>query len=612
VIPPRSPWTRAAAEPLATLLVILLGLAFLAGPSPVWSERIWFVGLIVCGAPVVLRTLLGAFRGRFAADLVAALAILTAIPLHQPLAGLVVVLMQTGGEALERYAAGRASRAVEELEAAAPRRANRIRQSQVEEVPADQIRRGELILVRPGDMVPCDGIVVQGFSHIDTSRITGEPIPITAEPGRGLLSGTLNLEGPLTVEVQAVASESQYARIVQLVRSAETSKSPLQRMADRYAVAFTPLTLVVCAAAYLASRDPLRVLAVLVVATPCPLILAAPVAMIGGLNRAARRSIIIRHGEALERLGQVTAVLIDKTGTLTVGRPSVTAIQSSGPWTEDDVLRYAAAADAGASHMLARSIVAAAAARGLAGTTASGVVETPGQGVTGLVGEHRVTLGSRSFVLDRHPGLAAVWPDGADRGGLRAWLAIDGAPAGVIEFGDRLRPEARRLVLDLVGLGIVRVVLVSGDSLSHSRAVAQAAGIHEVRADLLPEDKVRVVEEVEGQGERVLMIGDGTNDAPALSRATVGVAIAAHGGGITAEAADAVVLADDPSRVAEAIAISRRTIRIARESVWTGLGLSGLAMVAASLGNIPPTMGAVLQEVIDVAVILNAVRASTP
>lgn len=561
------------------------------------------------GLPVVWRTLIGVFRGRFAADLVAAVAILGAIVLQQPLAGLVVVLMQTGGEALESYAAGRASRAVQELEAAAPRTANRLRGSAVEEIPSEHVRVGDLLLVRPGEMVPCDGVVTQGISHVDQARLTGEPIPISAKVGTSLMSGSLNIEGPLTVEVRAVASESQYARIVQLVRNAEGSKSPLQRAADRYAVVFTPLTLLVCGVTYLVSGDALRVLAVLVVATPCPLILATPVAIIGGINRAARRSIIIRHGEALERLGRVTVALLDKTGTLTVGRPEVRAVRAALPIEEGDVLRYAAAVDAGSGHMLARSIETEAVRRNLVVPPATAVIESPGQGVSGLVQGRAVTLGARSYVLERHPGLAARLQHDQSAG-LRAWLAVDGVHAGTIEFADRLRPEAALLVQALHQLGIHPVILVTGDHPAHARAIAAEVGIQDVRADLLPADKVKVVEELEQQGERVLMVGDGTNDAPALARATVGVALAAHGGGITAEAADVVLLNDNPLRVAEAVAISRRTMTIARQSILAGLGLSGLAMLVAAFGGIPPTVGALLQEAIDVAVILNAIRAS--
>jgi heavy metal translocating P-type ATPase len=595
--------------PATALLAILCGLALQAGPYAIWGSRLWLAILLLLGAPVVWRTLKGMFAGIFAADLVASLAIVWAVALQQPLPGLVVVLMQTGGEALERYAAGRASRAVEELEAAAPRQATRVQERGAEEIPVEQIQVGDRLLVRPGEMIPCDCVVLEGHSHVDASRLTGEPVPVTAHLGASLLSGGLNLEGPITVTATAPARESQYARIVQLVRSAQASKSPLQRMADRYAVVFTPVTLCVCLATWLISGDLPRILAILVVATPCPLILAAPVAMIGGLNRAARRGIIIRHGEALERLGQITAALLDKTGTLTVGRPEVSAVRALPPFSEDEVLTLAAAVDGGSSHLLARPIVALAARRGLVVPAATGVTESPGQGVVGQAGGRDVAIGARSFLLNRFPGLADAWSDG-DAPGLRAWLVIDGRPGGVIEFADRLRPEALGLIARLRQLGVRRIIMVTGDNEGHAASIAKDAGLSEYRAGMLPADKVAAVEELERGGERVLMVGDGTNDAPALSRASVGVALAAHGGGITAEAADAVVLADDPGLVAEAIAISRRTMTIARQSVWAGLGLSGLAMAVAAAGHIPPTAGAVLQEVIDVAVILNALRAS--
>lgn len=594
-------------QPAAALLIILVGLALTAGPYAVWAHRVWLAGLVVAGGPVVFQTARGVLASRFAADLVATLAIITAVLLEQPLPGLVVVLMQTGGEALELYAAGRASRAVAALEAAAPHVAHRLRDGGTEEITAEQVRPGDLLLIRPGEMFPSDGVVREGRSLVDQSRLTGEPLPLTAQPGVRVMSGSLNLDGPLTLEATALAAESQYARIVQLVRSAEGSKSPLQRLADRYAVVFTPVTLLVCAVTWLLAHDPLRVLAVLVIATPCPLILAAPVAMIGGINRAARRRVIIRHGEALERLGGSTVALLDKTGTLTIGHPAVTAVVPLSPFKESELLALAAAVERGSGYLLARSIVMAAELRGLPIPQAEEVTETPGQGVRGRVGGRDILIGSQGFVRRGHPGIELV--DGSGEG-LRAWVAIDGRAAGQIEFGDRLRPEAPELVRALRRLGLHRVLLVTGDHAGHAHAMARAAGITEVEADLLPADKLRIVERLEEAGERVLMVGDGTNDAPALSRASVGVALAAHGGGITAEAADVVVLADDPSLVAEAVAISRRTVRIAKQSVWAGLGLSGLGMIAAAFGYIPPTLGAVLQEVIDVAVILNALRAS--
>ena len=543
------------------------------------------------------------------------LAIVTALMLGEPLAGLIVVLMQTGGEALERYAQGRASEAVRELEAAAPRVAHRIVGGQVDDVPAELVTVGDDLLLRPGELLACDAVVLEGRSHVDGSRITGEPVPVSALPGVRLLSGSLNIEGPLTVRATAPASESQYARIVELVRTAQASKSPLQRLADRYAVWFTPLTLAVCAGAYLLSGDPTRVLAVLVVATPCPLILATPVAVVGGINRAARRGIIFRHGTALEQLGRVRVAIFDKTGTLTIGRPKVARALTVTEFTEAEVLRLAGSVEHGSGHLLARTLVQEAVERGIVLPPGKHITEAPGQGVGGEVEGHQVTVGGWSHMVSRHPdaepalrGLLAQ-TQGAE---LRAYVVVDGQGAGLIEYADRLRPELAGFIPELHRLGVSRIVLLSGDDQANVTAVGRAVGIDEAHGDLLPGAKVAYVQRLMKEGQRVLMVGDGTNDAPALSTATVGMALAAGGGGISAEAADAVILADDPTRVVEAIRISRRTLRLARQSIWVGLGLSSAAMVVASFGYIPPVAGALLQEAIDVAVILNALRAAFP
>jgi heavy metal translocating P-type ATPase len=478
---------------------------------------------------------------------------------------------------------------------------------------ADAVAVDDLLLVRPGEMVPCDAVVTIGASHVDVSRLTGEPIPLHAGPGTRLSSGSVNGESPLTMRVEALASQSLYARIVELVRSAQASKAPLQRLADRYAVWFTPLTLAVCVVAFLVSHDARRVLAVLVVATPCPLILATPVAIIGGLNRAARRQIVIRNGGALEQLGGATAVMFDKTGTLTVGRPALARVVPVAPFTEAGLLALAAAVEHGSGHLLARSVVEGARSRGVGVPSATNIREAPGEGVEGQADGRLVVVGAREFVRRMAPGVVETL-DAADGGQvvLRAYVAIDGQAAGFLEFADAVRPEAAALLRRLRGLGITRMVLLSGDRRENVEALGAALGFTETHADLLPHDKVALIEAAMAAGQRVVMVGDGTNDAPALSTATVGVALASHGGGITAEAADIVILADDIGRVADAIETSRWTMRIARQSIWAGLGMSGAAMLVAAAGYIPPIAGAVLQEVIDVAVILNALRAARP
>ncbi len=598
--------------PASSLVFLLVGFVARAVPAmTAWSERIWFAGLVVTGTPVVLHTLRGMLRGRFAADIVAMLAILTAVILGEPLPGLVVVLMQTGGEALERYAEGQASAAVRALEEQAPRIAHRIVDEHIEDVPVERVAVGDTLLVRPGEMIPCDAVVVKGRSDVDASRLTGEPVPISAAPGVPLMSGSLNGEEPITVRATAISRESQYARIVELVRSAQASKSPLQRLADRYAVWFTPLTLAVAGLAYVLSGDVIRVLAVLVVATPCPLILATPVAIIGGINQAARRQIIVRHGTALEQLGKTRVAVFDKTGTLTIGMPQVSRVVPAPGFAVPEILALAGAVEQESSHLLARTLVDAAERAGVRFPAALHVKEAPGRGVRGVVDGRQVAIGSRPYIVEE-VGANGVALSALDQqtAGLRAYVAVDGKVAGVVEYADQLRPNLAAFFQEMDRLGFERTILLSGDHESNVEAVARSLGITEARGELLPQDKVRVVKELVADGEKVLMVGDGINDAPALSSATVGVALAGHGGGILAEAADVVILVDELSRVADAVHISRRALRIALQSIWIGLGLSGGAMVFAALGFIPPTVGAFLQEAIDVGVILNALRAS--
>jgi heavy metal translocating P-type ATPase len=569
------------------------------------------VVLVVAGAPLVWRTVRGMLRGHFATDVVATLAIVTAVILRQPIAGLVIVLMQAGGERLERYAAKRASRALDELEDARPHTAHRIAGGTEQDVDADDVRAGDLLAVRPGELVPADGTVEAGESSVDVSRITGESVPLHALAGIRLLSGSINGNSRLELRATARASESQYARIIELVRSAQSSKAPLQRLADRYAVWFTPLTILVCVATYLISHDWTRVLAVLVVATPCPLILATPVAIVGGISHAARHGIIVRHGGALEALSRATVAVLDKTGTLTIGRPEVSHVHSTASWKPDELLALAASVEQGSGHLLARSVVAEAHRKGLAPVASLGVVERPGRGVSGHSGGHRVTVGARSYAAEAggvdEATLASL--NGGD-GGLRAYVVVDGRAAGTIDFADRLRESVPGTLRRLRASGIRRTLLLSGDQQRYVNVIARETGISDARGDLLPEDKVDVVAQLDRAGERVLMVGDGVNDAPALSRAAVGIALASHGRGIASESADVILLDDDITGVAEAVEIGHKTMRIARQSIIVGLGLSATAMLFAAAGVIAPVTGAVIQEAIDVAVILNALRTS--
>ena len=614
---PRKKRYAALRIPIAAFLFLVagafVGLQHVLFNDFVLARRIWFLGLIVTSAVPVWQTLRNMLKGEFAADVVAILAIVSAAALYQPFAGLVVVIMLTGGAALERYAEGRAGAAVAALEQAAPRQAHiRDADGTIRDAASETVQVGDLLLVRPGELIPCDGDVVDGRSHVDASAITGEPLAVPVAVGSHVVSGSANVDGPLTVRATAIAGESQYLRIVELVRNAQGSKAPLQRLADKAAVWFTPVTLLICAVTWLITRDTNRVLSVLMVATPCPLILATPIAIIGGINRCARRQIIIRTGGALEALATVTTAVFDKTGTLTKGQPSVERVHPLGGYDVHAVLRFAGAVDFGSGHQLARPLVKH--AESVVGVLpdASDVTEVAGRGISGRVDGVLVRVGSLSWLREVLPPASATTLDALDGtgDGLRAYVAVDDAPAGTIEFADSLRDGLPDFFRQLGALGITRTVMLSGDHTANVAAVATELGITDARGDLLPEQKVSIVQEFQAKGERVVMIGDGTNDAPALTTAEVGIALAGHGGGITAEAADIVLLVDEITRVADALRASQSTMRIARQSIGVGLGLSAVGMIFAALGFLSPTMGALGQEVIDVAVILNALRAA--
>ena len=593
--------------PIVSLAVLGLAAgtaARFAFGAPAVADRIFLVALAGGGLPLVFQTLRGALRGRLAADIVAALAILTALVFGEYFAGTVVVLMQSGGEALETYAMRRASASLGALLARAPKIAHRLSGQQLEDVPVEAVNRDDMLMVKPGDLVPVDGVVTAGTSAVDQSALTGEPIPIRALPGTELMSGSVNLDGALTVRAVRKSAESQYQQIVLLMERARADKPPLVRIADRFAVWFTPVTLAMCGVAYVVTHNPASVLAVLVVATPCPLILAAPVAVIAAISRAAAAGIIVKSGAAIEQVGRARVVVFDKTGTLTLGRPLVEQVSVANGRTPDELLRLASAVEQLSAHHLGQAVADAGRRRGLTIPPAADVQETPGLGVSGKVEGHAVDVGSAAYLASR--GIAPS--DGATER-TSAFVAIDGRYAGFITFADRMRHQVPALMQQLAGLGVIDTVMLTGDRLETAEAIAAQAGIRTVRANLLPADKVTAVLELKQHRGTVVMVGDGINDAPALAAATVGVAMGEHGPAASAEAADIVLLVDDVSRVGEAIALSQRMRRIILQSVGIGLGVSFALMVVASTGRIPPSVGALLQEALDAAVILNALRA---
>jgi heavy metal translocating P-type ATPase len=597
------------------LATILAGAAlWLAGEHDA-ASWVWGAGAAAVLVPLVVTTARSLAHGDVGVDAIALVAIAGALALGEQLTAAIVALMMSGGSALEAWAAGRARRELHLLVERAPRVAHRYEQGSVEEIAVEELGVGDVIVVRAGEVVPADGYVVGGVAVVDESALTGEALPATAADGEAVRSGTANAGNAFDLRVARPAADSAYAAIVRLVRAAESDRARFTRVADRYASYFLPFALALAGIAWLASDDPERALAVMVVATPCPLILAAPISFVAGLSRAARAGIIVKGADALERLGGARTVLLDKTGTLTHGLPDVEAIVQLGDLDDREVLRLAASVDQMSAHVLAESIVRAARERGLELTTPLDVQEEPGQGIVGTVDGHRVSVGSAAWhAAGGHPVAGDADHAAADahrNGHATVMVGIDGITAAVVVMADPLRPGAESLAASLRETGVEHVALVTGDSQDVAEEIAARTGIETVYAEQSPEGKLDVVRAVRAQPglRNVVMVGDGINDAPALALADVGIAIAGIGATISSETADAVVTVEQADRIALAVRIGRRSLAIARQSVVFGLGLSVAAMFVAAAGYLPPVWGALLQEGIDVAVIVNALRA---
>ena len=601
---------------IVALAAIVTGGALWLVGEPGWADTAWGVGAAVVLIPLTVDTARSLLHGDVGVDAIALVAIAGALILGEQLAGAIVALMMSGGAALEAWAAGRARRELRLLVERAPRIAHRHGAEGVEEVPVENLVPGDLVVVRAGEIIPADARVEGSDAVVDQSALTGEPLPVTVSAGEEVRSGTSNAGNVFDARVTRPASESAYAAVVQLVRTAESDRAPFTRLADRYAAVFLPFTLAVAGLAWAASGDPVRGLAVMVVATPCPLILAAPIAFVGGLSRAAKAGVIVKGAGVLERLGSATAVLLDKTGTVTSGEPDVERIvlaRGNGRGRDPPATPHRWISSLRTS--LPRASSARRAARGLTLDVPTDVDESPGRGIAGRVDGRRVVVGSTGWLEDRgYDGVRALADaalDGGDGAGrAKILVGVDGELQGVIVMADHLRPGADRIAAELHDAGVERVALVSGDRIDVAREVAAQLGIDEVYAEQDPADKLRVVEEVRNRTSgAVVMAGDGINDAPALALADVGIAMAGKGATVSSEAADVVVVIDRADRIPFAVRVGRRSLHIARQSVVAGLGLSVGAMGVAALGYLPPVWGALFQEVIDVAVILNALRA---
>jgi heavy metal translocating P-type ATPase len=574
-----------------------------------WAGPIWAAVTLPVLLALLIEIVTSLRRGNVGLDIVAALSMSAALAVGENLAASIVALMYAGGQYLESFAEKAARQEMTALLSRVPRSAIRHRDGQLEEVALDSILPGDRLLVRRGDVVPVDGTVAGGVAVLDQSALTGESLPVHHKRGDPVLSGSTNAGEAFDLTATRRAVESTYAGIVRLVEAAQRSRAPMSRLADRYALVFLAVTVGLAGLAWALSGDPIRAVAVLVVATPCPLILAVPVAIVSGLSRAAKLGILIKGGKAIETLAQVQSLVIDKTGTLTVGQARIASTQVAGAVAPDELLRVAASLDQASKHVIAQTIVAEARGKGLSLAVPSEVAETPGEGIVGRVEGRSVVVGGLRFVAGKigDAGLSLL-PQDRPPGALAVAVAIDGSLAGLLILADELRAGTEALLRDLRGMGIQRIVLATGDRHEVAHFIAAGLALDLVRSELTPDQKILVVLSERKNGP-VMMIGDGVNDAPALAAADVGVAMGARGAAASAEAADVVLLVDHLDRILPAIKIARRSRYIALESVVAGIGLSMLAMIAAAFGLLVPVHGALLQEVIDVAVIFNALRA---
>jgi heavy metal translocating P-type ATPase len=544
--------------------------------------------------------------GKYGVDILAAVAVLSSLALQEFWAGMVIILMLTGGRALEDYANHRAERELDALLDRAPQKARILRGRKEVEVKATEVRKGDKLIIRPGELVAADAEILEGSATFDESSLTGESLPQPKDPGAILLSGSINIDGPITARAIHSAEDSQYQQIIKLVESARNSQAPFVRLADRYAVPFTLVSFIIALTAWGVSGEPIRFLEVIVVATPCPLLLAVPIAVISGMSRAAKQGIIIKNGKSLEQLAHAKTFAFDKTGTLTQGLLKVEKVTTFGRISRTGLLGLSASLEHNSGHAQAAAIVAKAEAEHAKLVTVRDVREIAGKGITAHAKGQDVILG-RLQLLEEH---GVVMPKGfnaQDYNQTAAFIAVDGGLAGVITFTDEVRKESKQTLEALRAAGVREFLMITGDNPTTAKAIAKKLGIESVMADALPGDKIHAIEQVPHRP--VAFVGDGVNDAPVLTASDVGIALGARGAAAASESADIVIMQDDLGRVVQGVRIARRTFGIAKQSVLVGIGLSVALMFVFATGKFLPIYGAVLQEVVDVVVIFNALRA---
>jgi len=599
--------------PYYNLVFVLFALLGCLVPAIAGQPNLAQVGVVAISIIAIIpstRDMIKTLRsGQVGIDVIALAAIISSLLLGQYLAAAVIVIMLTGGEALEAFAKNRARHELDSLLKRKPTTAHLITSSGTEDVAVSKVRVGDAILLKPGDMIPVDGKIYKGFTSVDESAITGESLPENKKSGGAVLAGSINLDGVVEIHATHISKDSQYEQIIRLVSEASTKKSPLVRLADAYSLPFTVVTFVLSGLAWAISGDPVRALSVLVVATPCPLLIATPVAIVSGMSRAASRGVIIKSGGVLEQLSRLKTVAFDKTGTLTQGKPIVQDIEPC-EITKNELLKIVASVESLSTHTLAQVVVTAAKQRKIALYEVTHSSEVPGKGISAVVKGQKVLVGSFEFL--KSSGVNTSNPVCVGHSGHQntaLFVARDDKYIGSITFVDPLRAEAKATIKSLKEMGVDKFIILTGDRKQVGEHIAGQLGIDDVHSQLLPDQKVQLLLDEKKSHSPVAMVGDGINDAPVLAASDVGIALGAKGSTAASEAADAVIMQDDLGRLAELVAISKRSVTIAKQSIFTGIGLSSVLMVFALFGFIVPLIGAFMQEAIDVIVILNALRA---
>ena len=559
----------------------------------------------IAGALVALTMFIGMIKtlrsGKYGVDLLAILAVVATLSVSEYWAAMVILVMLTGGDALEDYAAKKANTELKALLDNSPRRAHVVSPTGTTDVAVDDVKVGQHVVVKPGELVPVDGVVITGHSDFDESSLTGEARPVAKTVGSPVMSGALNGDEAVTIKVTKLAKDSQYQQLVKLVKEAESTPAHFVRLADRYAIPFTIAAVAISLVAWGISQDPRRFAEVLVVASPCPLILAAPVAMVSGMSRASRNGVVVKTGSVLEKLAGAKTGAFDKTGTITNGHLTVARVLPAAEVTTERLLHLAASAEQDSSHILARSLIKYTSAKQISLAPVANLSEVTGRGITATIEDHQVKVGKLSFVAPQSAQAALTT--------TAIYVSVDGQYYGAISFTDHVRPEAAATVARLKHLGVTNLMMLTGDQRAIAQQVAKKVGITAVKADLLPEDKIAALKAVPDDRHPLFMVGDGVNDAPSLATADVGIAMGANGSTAASETADVVILKDDLAKVAKAVAISKDTLRIAKQAVLIGIAICTALMLIASLGVIPAFIGAMLQEVIDTVSILWALKA---